>query len=41
MSKRLKLKGGFRETKEDYASRVRGKKLVIKRPKRRSPAKKK
>lgn len=41
MAKRLRLKGGFRETREDSASRVRGRKIVVKSPKRRNPPKKK
>jgi len=37
MPKRLKLKGGFKENKEDFIGRIRSKKLVIENPKRRKP----
>jgi hypothetical protein len=35
MAKRLKLRGGFKETKEDFIGRIRSKKLIIKSPKKR------
>jgi hypothetical protein len=38
MPKRLKLRGGFKETKEDFAGRIRSKKLVIENPKKRKKA---
>lgn len=40
MAKRLRLKGGFRETREDSASRIRKSRVVIANPKRKYTKKK-